>query len=165
MPQASCKSPSRDEVLQPENLASVLTVVVSTSPSKAHCDAWLLKEVLQSIQNCPALRPCRKLLVFDAHAESLDDVAESGRAWVADGTAQLRHDYRQYMKAMREALEGSHPAMHAVELLQMPSWGHLGCPVASFYLFGSLVFFYQYCNVIRLLDYQGILLELFLEPL
>ena len=108
-----------------EGISSLLTVIVSTSPSKGHCNLELLMGVLLSIQRCPALHPCRKLLVFDAHAESLEEVADSGRAWVADGTAQLRSEYRQYVSAVQEAAANCHPALHAVELLIMPDWGHL----------------------------------------
>jgi len=114
-------------------VAETLTVIVSTSPAEHHCDVGLMLQVLRSLQANAALRECRKLVVFDAlpgesvqqAAEDEGAVAESGKRWVPRGNDKLAQAYERYKCSLQKALEEEDYAMHRVELLFMPHWGHL----------------------------------------
>lgn len=114
-------------------VAKTLTLIISTSPAEHHCNVGLMLQVMRSLQANPALHLCRKLIVFDAmpgdadrqSAQAEGNLADSGERWVPHGNDKLAIAYDAYKKALKQACDQGDPAMHEVELLFMPKWGHL----------------------------------------
>mmetsp|Transcript_6195 Transcript_6195/g.14599 ORF Transcript_6195/g.14599 Transcript_6195/m.14599 type:complete len:319 (-) Transcript_6195:49-1005(-) len=140
--------PPEQLVLQPgetefdlDRVATELTVIISTSVSNFTPSTETPVGVLESLQANVALRWCRKLLVFDKvpsneeieelrqDAKTYHEVAR-GAKWAAAWNTK-REAYEEYCATMRAMKEAKDPALHNVELIFLPRFGHLFGTVAE----------------------------------
>eukprot|EP00457_Paulinella_chromatophora_P005797 gb/GEZN01005814.1/.p1 GENE.gb/GEZN01005814.1/~~gb/GEZN01005814.1/.p1 ORF type:complete len:451 (-),score=48.82 gb/GEZN01005814.1/:49-1401(-) len=100
-------------------LATQLTVLLVTSPIRAHPDTSMLEIVLSSLVKF-GTRACRVLLVFDGIHES-GATTGRGRKKGGEHSEDMQARYLEYQNCVR-ALIRSHPAFTKAEMMVLSGW-------------------------------------------